>query len=63
MNTDLLAITLDDEIAAVRREIAMRERVYPRQVSAGRLRQTAADRELALMRTVLATLLTLQGVP
>jgi len=58
---DLLPITLDDEIAAVRREIAMRERVYPRQVSAGRLRQTAADRELALMQAVLRTLLTLRG--
>jgi hypothetical protein len=63
MTFELLPITLDDEIAAVRREIAMRERVYPRQVSAGRLRQTAADRELALMRAVLATLLTLRGPP
>ena len=61
MNVDLLPITLDDEIAAVRREIAMREHVYPRQVSAGRLRQTAADRELALMRAVLRTLLTLRS--
>jgi len=58
---DLLPITLDDQIAAVRRELAMRERVYLRQVSAGRLKQTAADRELALMRAVLETLLTLRG--
>ena len=59
----LFPITLDDQIAAVRREIAMRERVYPRQVSAGRLRQTAADRELAAMRAVLETLLSLEPGP
>jgi len=57
---DLLPITLDDQIACVKRELALRERVYLRQVSAGRLRQTAADRELALMRAVLRTLLALR---
>lgn len=56
MSADLFPISLDDQIAAVRREIAMRERVYPRQVGNGRMTQTLADRELALMRAVLDTL-------
>jgi hypothetical protein len=34
----------------------MRERVYPKWVAGGRMKQEAADRELAAMRTVLATL-------
>jgi hypothetical protein len=53
---DLLPVTLDEQIAAVRREIAMRERVYPRQVGNGRMTQRLADRELELMRAVLETL-------
>lgn len=40
----------------VTREIAMRERVYPRQVGNGRITQRLADRELALMRAVLTVL-------
>jgi len=53
---DLLPITLDDQIAAVKREIAMRERVYPREIGNGRMTQKLADRELALMQAVLNTL-------
>ena len=53
---DLLPITLDDQIAAVKREIAMRERVYPRQVFNRKMSQKTADRELALMRAILNTL-------
>jgi hypothetical protein len=49
-------VSLADQIASVQREIAMRERVYPKWVSAGRMKQVAADRELAAMRAVLATL-------
>jgi hypothetical protein len=58
---DLFPISLDDQITAVKREISMRERVYPRQVGNGRMSQTLADRELALMRAVLDTLDTLRG--
>jgi hypothetical protein len=49
-------IPLADQIACVRREIGMRERVYPKWVDAGRMKQDAADRELAAMRAVLVTL-------
>ena len=58
---DLLPITLDDQIAAVKREIAMRERVYSRQVFNRKMTQKTADRELALMRAVLETLTGLRG--
>jgi len=57
------AISLDAQIACVRREIGMRERVYPKWVSAGRMKQDAADRELAAMRAVLATLEMLATLP
>ena len=49
-------IPLADQITCVRREIGMRERVYPKWVTGGRMKQEAADRELAAMRAVLATL-------
>lgn len=51
-----MAINLSEQIACVKREIAMRERVYPGQVQRGKLRQGEADYELAAMRAVLATL-------
>lgn len=44
------------QIACVKREIALRERVYPKWVAAGRMKQQAADHEIAAMRAVLATL-------
>lgn len=49
-------ITIDEQIACVRREISMRERVYPRWVESGRLTQQKADAETNAMRAVLATL-------
>lgn len=50
------SVPLRDQIAAVKREIAMRERVYPTQVVAGRRTQGAANDALAAMRAVLTTL-------
>lgn len=50
-------VSLADQIASVEREIAMRERVYPRWVQSERMTQRQADRELLAMRAVLATLL------
>lgn len=49
-------ITLDQQIASVRRELAMRHRVYPKWVAAGRMKQDAADHELAAMQAVHDTL-------
>lgn len=49
-------VTLDEQIASVRREIGLRERVYPKWIEAGRLKPEAAEREIAAMRAVLLTL-------
>jgi hypothetical protein len=47
---------LDAQIAEVKRELEQRERVYPRLISGGTLTQVRADRQMAAMRAVLATL-------
>jgi hypothetical protein len=60
MNDGEPSIPFADQIACVRREIAMRERVYPKWVNAGRMKAEAAEREIAAMRAVLKTLLSLQ---
>jgi hypothetical protein len=44
------------QIAAVRREIALRERAYPRWVANARMKPERAAFELGAMRAVLATL-------
>ena len=49
-------ITLGMQIAGVKREIQMRERVYPKLVWGGTMKQHTADVEMAAMRAVLATL-------
>jgi len=60
MNDGVPSISFADQIACVRREIAMRERVYPKWVNAGRMKAEAAERGIAAMRAVLETLLSLQ---
>lgn len=49
-------ITIEQQIAEVRREIGMRERVYPRFVSAGRITHEQATERIARLRGVLQTL-------
>jgi hypothetical protein len=61
MNDGAPSIPLADQIGCVRREIAMRERVYSKWVNAGRMKAEAAEREIAAMRAVLKTLLSLQS--
>ncbi|HYJ44041.1 MAG TPA: hypothetical protein VEW06_06255 [Xanthobacteraceae bacterium] len=58
--TELFPPSVDDMIACVKREIAMRERVYPRRIAAGHMGQELAWREIATMRAVLQTLLDLR---
>lgn len=57
---ELFAPSLADEIACVRREIRMREQVYPRRVADGKMKQAIADRELETMRAVLNRLLAIK---
>lgn len=42
-----------DKIRCLKREIAMRERAYPRWVLNGKMEQKQADREIAVMKAVL----------
>ena len=46
---------LAQQIACVKREIAMRERVYSRRVADGKMKQQDADREIEAMRAFLET--------
>lgn len=48
--------SLEEQIACVEREIALRERLYPRWVVDGKMSQASADREIALMKAVRGTL-------
>jgi len=52
---------LADLISCVDRELRMREQVYPRWVSQGKLTEAKASRELALMRAVRARLVRAEG--
>jgi hypothetical protein len=61
MNEPARVFTIDQQIAAVMREIAMRERCYPKWVLEKRMLQTKSDSELGAMRAVLSTLITLKG--
>lgn len=49
-------ISLDQQIACISREIALRERGYPRQVAIGNMTIKAAEYEQAAMHAVLETL-------
>lgn len=49
-------ITIERQIAAVRREVSMRRRVYPRWIASGKMSQDQADREIEAMVAAQATL-------
>jgi hypothetical protein len=48
--------SLQEQIACIKREIALRVNTYPKWVRAGRMKEHNADREISVMRDVLATL-------
>lgn len=56
MSVEPAEITLGMQIESVKREIMMRERVYPKLVGGGKMKQRTADIEMAAMRAVLSTL-------
>jgi len=56
-----MILSLDEQVAAVIREIGLRKRVYPRWVCIGKLSQTKADHEIAAMEAVLETLKRVQA--
>jgi uncharacterized Zn finger protein (UPF0148 family) len=49
-------VTLERQVAEVRRELGMRRRKYPEWVAAARMTQAQADERLQAMEAVLATL-------
>jgi hypothetical protein len=48
--------TIDAQLAAVQREIEMREQVYPRRVADGKMNKHHAEWQMQAMRAVLRTL-------
>lgn len=56
-------ITLEQQIAAVARELGMRRAAYPRFIEQRRLTQAKADFEIAAMEAVLRTLQSLKDSP
>lgn len=48
--------SIEEQIACLKREIGMRERLYPRWVSMQKMSQAKADTELGAMKAALATL-------
>lgn len=54
-------ITLDEQLACLRREIAMRKSVYPKWVTLGKMTEEKADREIEVMQSVLDLLIKIQG--
>lgn len=48
------AFTNQDKLICAKRELALRNRAYPRWVANGTMRQSAADREVALMEAIIA---------
>lgn len=48
--------TLQQQIECVKRELAMRMKVYPRQVSTGKMKPDEAEYHISQMRGVLKTL-------
>jgi hypothetical protein len=51
-----MTVALADQIKCARRELAMRKNVYPKWVAGGRMKQEAADKELAGMEAIVTGL-------
>lgn len=52
-------ITIDEQIAEVKREIAMRNKVYPKWIEAGSMKKSKADFQILAMEAVLISLQTI----
>ena len=49
---ELFPISLQDKLGCLRREVKMREQVYPRWVGRGKMTQQEADRELKITKAI-----------
>jgi hypothetical protein len=57
-----MTVTIADQLKCARRELALRQRAYPRWIDNGRMSRDEADREIEAMSAIVATLQTLQAV-
>ena len=48
-----MKITITDAIKELKREIALRERVYPKWIASGRLNKELAEKQMARMKAAL----------
>lgn len=48
----LIEFTQADKLNAIKREIAMRRSVYPRWVNSGKMKQSDADYQIAIMEQI-----------
>ena len=53
-------VSIEDQIACAEREVRFLRRVYARRISEGKMTQVLADKEIAGMEAIVATLQSLQ---
>lgn len=51
----LFPITKEEMLAELRRELSMRESVYPKWIASGKLKQEVADHRIAALREAIKT--------
>ena len=56
----IIAITLDDQIAELKAELAIRTTAYAKWICGGRMKQVTADKKFAAMRGALHVLIEMQ---
>jgi hypothetical protein len=58
----MMTPSLDEQIACVTREIALREKVYPKWIETGRMTKQKAEHEIAAMKAALGTLMAARSI-
>jgi hypothetical protein len=51
--SQLFEVSIEEKIAALQREIELRERVYARYMAEGKMSKSKAEREIEIMRAIL----------
>jgi hypothetical protein len=54
-------VSIDEMIGCAKREVAMRERCYPRWVQEGRMSEHKAELEIAYMQAIVRKLIEISG--
>ena len=53
MASELFAFTIEEKLAELKRELKLRHQVYPRRIYTRRLSKKRADRQLALLESII----------